>query len=418
MNGNYNHIKRNYRTRQITLNDLLDRLLGVLIALLIVYTIWFQYAVDVINGMLLILGAACMIISVCKMLPRINISLYSKMAYIIIYILLFGMIGALSARYQDKFNEMFYSMIVYLIPPIAIVTYVDRDKNKLRKVMMAVALSTTLLAISSFTQGVSTYTNAITVGDYNPNALSNCLILGSFCLLMLLIEEKKRFTKIILVAALIVESISQIIVASRRGVIVHACLLLFFFLSVNSVKKTKNKILKWGIGIAVAVVALLVLLSFFGDFFSELAIVERFLGGNDVTASGDSLRERYQAAAMELFRERPIFGNGFGSVSGRIGAYSHSLYYETLACTGVIGFSIILVMFLRFMYLLKKSSERSLDMEQNVKLKNRLSMWFCLCVLISGIAVVFIYDMVFYIIIGLLVSIINCSRLPSKPGNR
>ena len=45
--------------------------------------------------------------------------------------------------------------------------------------------------------------------------------------------------------------------------------------------------------------------------------------------------------AMELFKEKPIFGYGldsFRTIEGSYGLYAHNNFAELLCCTGIIGF--------------------------------------------------------------------------------
>lgn len=55
----------------------------------------------------------------------------------------------------------------------------------------------------------------------------------------------------------------------------------------------------------------------------------------------DNLSDRGRMAlaskAISAFRERPIFGNGIGSVFYLLGNYSHNMFTDILAETGMIG---------------------------------------------------------------------------------
>lgn len=69
----------------------------------------------------------------------------------------------------------------------------------------------------------------------------------------------------------------------------------------------------------------------------------------------DELRADLQAQAISNFLQKPIFGNGIGSVFYLIGIYSHNFMTDILCETGIVGLLFILYLFFTF----GKSSKRT-----------------------------------------------------------
>ena len=85
-----------------------------------------------------------------------------------------------------------------------------------------------------------------------------------------------------------------------------------------------------------------------------------------------------------------------------MGMYSHSMYHELLACTGIIG-TFILVGNLIFYMLRLFSDSFKIDNDYcDLKICARSMMLFVGAILLGGFAVVYIYDMYFYVILGLI----------------
>lgn len=292
---------------------------------------------------------------------------------------------------------------------LAIVDFVGNRRRNLKIVLIIFSSTAIVLAISLLTKGILTKTSAITVGAYNTNALSSTLILGAFTTLLLIQEAKIKPFKLILFGGVLIEFMAQIFAASRRGVGVHALMLLVYVVIASRMKIDKNRKIKL-IGLFVVLfVASYLLLDYFREMINTLVVVQRFLGTAS-TERGDYLRETYQAIALKLFLSNPIFGVGLGGVTREIGVYSHSLYYELLACTGILGFSLMIGFFTRLLKYFIFKSKKNLYSTKQVILENRMSMWFCLCILLSGIAVVFIYDVSLYYTFGIITAIINVNK--------
>ena len=84
------------------------------------------------------------------------------------------------------------------------------------------------------------------------------------------------------------------------------------------------------------------------------------------------------------------------------GMYSHSMYHELLACTGIVGTCILVGNLIINMVRLFIDSFKIDDGYSDLKICSRCMMLFVGAILVGGFAVVYIYDMYFYIILGLI----------------
>lgn len=134
---------------------------------------------------------------------------------------------------------------------------------------------------------------------------------------------------------------------------------------------------------------------------SSTVLGER-LTGNMI--GGDAARTRYHKFAMEQFSKHPIVGVGVGGINYLQGVYSHSLFYETLGCTGLIGSLILAITFVKpLKSLIKRLFDNKKNADQKSKVYfNKTFFIYLLAILISGVAVVMIYDFDFYISLALI----------------
>lgn len=57
--------------------------------------------------------------------------------------------------------------------------------------------------------------------------------------------------------------------------------------------------------------------------------------------------------AMAAFHERPVFGHGIGSIFYLVGNYSHNVFTDVLAETGVVGLLIVILIMIVFLRKIK-----------------------------------------------------------------
>ncbi len=396
------------RIKKLSQGALIDRLLFGLISVFVVYTVWYQYAFEVIPGFLPICGIALVGLSAAELLSQRKYAL-SSVIFIFVFFVFAGITGWVFAKYPASFNRMLVLILEYMLPMCAIILYVGSEEKRFNNILSLFFITTLLLSATVIFHGTLTSSTAITVGDYNTNTLSCNLMVGCFATLLCMYGQKKKSAKVFFYLAVLLELAAQLLVASRRGTIVHILMLLLYVYSVNKIKLSKNKLLKGLIAFGGIFAAAYVAIILCGDRMKDWVIIQRFMGNLGAT-SGDASRKYYQAVAQDLFKGSPLIGVGLGGVDGAIGVYSHSMYYETLACTGTIGLIILVAGFGWYLFKFHKNCQAVSMLDTATRFRNLYGFWFVICVLVAGIAVVFLYDVFFYYILALLAALTNVTK--------
>lgn len=379
--------------RHICVKQVVDRLKFIIVCIFLAYVLWFQYAFQAINGMLSILALVMVFLEVLSIK---KLKYYEPLLFICFFIFIV-ILGLPFAPYRELAIEKLLDNIKLLIPMVCIFSCIDYSYFRFKNLMTVICVIIFALSVSLLTKGTASYTGALIIGDLNSNVYSAFILLGVMATLFVLCSTNNRFFKILLTGILITECIAQVFAASRRGLIVVFFMLLTYVHSILSIKyrrKFEYKILT----VALVVVFLLILMSQSNEL-SSLVVVQRLTGG---TTHGDLKRAEYQAVAWKQFLESPFLGNGLASVEGQINVYSHSLYYELLACTGIFGLSILITALIRKMLYFWRKSYVAIKLEK--QMESRTLAWSVLGLLLTGIAVVFIYDVDFYIFLAIFAS--------------
>lgn len=395
----------------ISINRLLDTVRLGLLSLMLFYILYVQYAFGEIEGVLPITGAILLMLEVLSL--RYNIKHYKNITYLLLYLLVFFVIGGVFAIDRSAHFSLLMDMARLCIPLICLCGYVGSSKQRLNQILLIISVAVFLLSISLFTKGEQFgYYGSITVNNLNTNMFSSFLLLGIISkLLMLSNSSYKTMVKWLIIAAIIIELIAQLRIASRRGVLVFIFMIVTYIHTIMTIKYKRKMANKVGV-VLLLLLGVFVLLTYFEEHASNFVVFERFMGKYTV---GDANRREFQDVAWRLFTDNPIVGQGFGAVSSVVGMYSHSMYYEVLASTGILGAGILFLPMIIFAYQMGRQSCVGSQMEINVKLRTML--WAIIGIFLSGIAVVFIYDVTFYLLIALIAMVRNvymtkCTKAP------
>lgn len=380
-------------------HEIVSEILALFLGMFFLYAFWYQYAHAPVEKVLPLMGIVIVFLSLCniKRVPGYYRDLLPVFVFAI-YITLFGLISA-----YDVTTSKHYLMNIceYLIPMIGVYVYIDSDYKKFLRVLKMLVISIIMICLSSLANGHVTNTGAIIVGTLNANVESSLLALGvTSSMLLLFCSRTQKFEKIILLASILIFVKTQIDCASRRGFAVLVFLIVAGLLVAIRTRYRDNKAVKWLTLLAV-ICGFLAILTTISETLGGSVLFERFSSkGNE----GDRLRKVYQAKAFSLFLQSPLLGTGLGYVAVYAGMYSHSMYYELLACTGIIGTTIIVGVLVIDMYRLFLYSNRINQNNEDLIICARCMMLFALAVLLGGFAVVYIYDMYFYVMLGLIAS--------------
>lgn len=375
-----------------------DSFLGIFVMLYILYTFWFQYAVVEVSGMLSILGLTILgltIIEIKSLNKYINL-----IPLIIFWILLVGISLIKGSMISIQYT---FEIAKYLIPCIGVFTYATKSEEHFRKILSIIAFACVLLAISLCIKGEVNQEGARQLFGLNTNQASNFLTIGFFSTLFLIdLKKLAVFRNIYYITLCVVMCFAQILCASRRGFIIMIFLLTGYIYCWLSIM-LKNKYVMKFIIIFMILLIIAFLLSTYGSVFADSAIMRRLSGEN---TTGDLARARYQTIAFQMFKQNPLIGKGLGAVEKVAGAYCHSLYYELLACTGIMGFSVIISYLLYMIRKTWKLREHYIKCNREKAFQACFVMIFVVSLFVSGVAMVFIYESYFYIVIAIICSYI------------
>ena len=373
------------------------------IALLIFYAFFFQYGVTTINSGMIVLNALCILLGIVKLLSGVykgNRSFYNwVIAFVLIAVLLSVVFGVSSSASID----VGIRMIEYCLTGFSVLLFSLSHREKFKKILFYTWLSILLLSIAVQIKGsIVVYLGAVGIGNLNTNEMSSFFLLMVFCAFYLYGNTSNKFQRAIIWLSLLLVFFIEIQSASRRGFIVMVFMIVMNIIvsviPLNNPNNSGRKLLIYSIiGIAGAVVFIEL-----RDYILSSTVLGERLTGSMI--GGDAARSRYHQFALEQFMRRPIFGVGVGGINYLQGVYSHSLFYETLGCTGIFGSVILATSFLIPIKRLVRgvfNKEKDVGQKYRVYL-NKTLLIYLIAILISGVAVVMIYDFYFYFSLALI----------------
>ena len=373
----------------------IEKIKYLVLSVFILYVFWYQYARGEVSGVITMLGV---LMVGFELLSIRRLRYYREISFVFIFLFISVIMGFLFTQDMEIFSQLVQRIIKYCIPMVCTYSYIGSNRDRFRNVMGIIVISITLLALNSFAADATvTATGAISVGDLNTNVFSCYIFIGVMSAIYLIEESNKKLVKCLLWLALLIFSVAQIKAASRRGF-----LILIFCISiyVHSLifLKNKNNIIYKILTITIILIGLVIIIDNLGSLMGDTVLWQRFFHNQ---TKGDQLRKLYQGVAFSLFSQNPIFGNGFGCVQSTIGMYSHSLYFELLACCGLLGTILILFPIMRRCIRFWKLSNNN-QFEIRDRMQQRILSIWCIAMLMIGIAVTFIYDADFYLLLAII----------------
>ncbi len=378
-----------------------DRGLFISLALLFVYAFWYQYVSTSNTNLFSLLGIICLFFCFSRL--KLKFSYYQDLSALIAFMIFCSLTLIINDFSFDRHLTRLISMYKYMIPLLGIYLYVDGERRKFKHILVAVCITTVLMFLSIQRSSIVYQTGAVTFGSsngMNTNVLSSIICLGLFSALYLLFDSKNKAVNIILIIYIMYCLYTQILAASRRGFIEFCFLLILSLYSYVQIRYKKKVIVKL-LGFLALFLGIYFIYSYLSNNSSSIALMQRFLIRD---SKGDQNRVFYMHTAFDLFKQSPIIGMGLGSVEKSIGIYSHSLYLELIASTGIVGTLILLGLFCKeIIFVGKKSFAKNNTSVQSI-ISCRLVFAFIISILIGGICVVYIYDLYFYIMISLILA--------------
>ena len=378
----------------------------------LLYSLWFQHVYSSVNGAFNFFGIAFLGLLILNPGKR---GFYRELGFVFAFLGVILLESLLTARYKAESLQWFMTILKYALPMLVIFLYAGGEIRKLNKILWVIWIATILLAFNLLLHPVVTNTGALSVGKLNVNTLSSFLLLGLMSSLILFFQEDtSKRKRVFLLLGAVLYTVAQVNAASRRGFLVFAFVIGFVLWESVQIRNKNSPIAKVLLAVFIVICGVMIA-NLFVEKYADTVLVSRLLGTATDVAEGDRVRALLQAGAISLFISDPLFGGGLNSVAQVIGVYSHSLYFELLGCTGIIGTVTLLPFFLFNLFFsirqLRKHG-RELNRDRDYLAMNEIA--FCLAVLISGYAVVFIYDMYFYIMIAIIASVRKCMNCEAQ----
>ena len=378
--------------RKVKVSSIFDILMLISLGAFLFYCFWYQYAVGEIKGIMSFFGIEILLLDFYYLMRGRKIK---YLAAIIGFLLIAAVSGYIFSPDNYLLSEMILRIIQYCIPMFGIYFYINGEKKKLEHIMICLAAAVSAMSIALLLSGTYNSMGALVLGDLNANVFSSVLLLGLISSFYLLDNGRAFYIRAILVILIILGLVSQVLAASRRGVVVYVFYIFTYIHSLLAIKYRKNALYKLMTLLLVITVLLIICLNI---NWQELTIISEFQRG---VLGGDDLRHSYQAEAWNIFKDNPVFGGGLGVVWTRIGAYSHSFYFELLSCTGLVGTLVLLCTLGKWLLYFFKASEQYSSIDKAYALRTRTMAWGLVCVFVTGLAVVYIYDINFYVLLGI-----------------
>lgn len=383
--------------------------------LLVFYAFFFQYGVTTINGAMLVINAVCILFGIAHLILKKHDLKRSPYNWIVAFVLITVSISVVFGVSTTASIDIGIRMIEYCLTGFSIFLFAVVHKRRFIYVIFYMWLSILLLAISVLLHGAAVNSiGAVGIGTLNTNAMSSFFLLMVFCSFYLYGQTRNKMKKGLILASLLTVFFVQIQSASRRGFIVMVFMIVMnIVLAVipySNEENSRKKLITYSAVIIAGAIAFVGL----RDYIFNNTILGQRLSG--MMTGGDAARIRYQVFALEQFKRHPILGIGVGGIEYLQGVYSHSLFYETLSCTGILGSVFMLCAFFALIKKLLQNliGENSHDVSKKGRYLNKTMLIYMLGIILSGVAVVMIYDLYFYLSLALIAAGIYWNEQPEN----
>ena len=378
-------------------------------ALTFFYAFYFQYGVRAIGSAMIVLCGLLIFCALVQIFVHPHDRIRKNIMLLVLFYVFASVIITIGLTANGNYGvDVGIRMIEYALAAYSIYLLLAKKPRFINVLFWVICISVTLLAINSLVRGVVISSSGATgIESLNTNLMSSFFLMMFFCSFVLLAGTAKRSTTLLICAMDCIVIVAQVVSASRRGFVVM-CIFLFLSITFGVIPyKSKNNSRRRFLLYMVLLLVLAAALIIFQQYILDNTILgARLLGSYD---TGDAARARYQAYAFSQFKEHPLLGIGLGGVAYGIGVYSHSLYYEILACNGIVMSCVLIFALLGIGYGLFKRQigKKAYASADRATYITRIALIYWLCILISGIAVVMIYDLYFYLSLAFLTVVLG-----------
>lgn len=243
-------------------------------------------------------------------------------------------------------NSAVAIIIKNIVRGICLAIYITANDNYI-KIVKFIAASGLICSVFIFTEFVSMGMNysdvryasfdrvgaSIAGGNVNIVALNMSFAFTAW--FFLLIKSDKRKNKLLCLACMIIITGMSLLTGTRKLLLFYAVVYFIYMFFYGS-----KKIRKIGMTFLVIIVCYYCILNIEPLYYLIGHKVDFFSDSNTVNLyeASDRIRENLLIGGINLFKENPIFGIGFGNTTQVIGNYAHNNFVELLASGGIVGF--------------------------------------------------------------------------------
>lgn len=156
-----------------------------------------------------------------------------------------------------------------------------------------------------------------------------------------LIKFRPKYMGVLAEMLILLNALIVLVGGGRGGFVSYTVFMgLTLFLAVKKSVISVQDVIKALFIMAVLIISAIAIFNYAGSLSTSsngFARITDFLSGH-----GDSGREKLFKKAIELFEDKPILGNGLGSILLINGIYSHNMIGDLLAETGIVGTAIVI----------------------------------------------------------------------------
>lgn len=388
----------------------LGKLWELSFAVLFLYVFLIQNAFFAIDGMLLLLCGLCGLFVIAKLFfEKFHSIRIHHMFGLALFVCVGFVTSLICANDLDDSIAAGLRMVEYLVFGCSLYMFITSYPHRFIPIIRYLWISITLLCVYVLIYGTEVTTaGAIGLETLNVNLLSSYIMIQLLCSLILIGSASHIAETIISSLSVLAALIVQILTASRRGFVINFGFVFIAILVAIIPRFTKrNSKKRLLLILAVLGYAALMIFTIGPYILEETALGQRFLGA---FTGGDEARKKYQEIAMREFSESPLLGVGLNGLKSVMGVYSHSLYYETLACTGLTGTLILAITMVSVGFSLCKYFVKVSDHNVKDVYITKLCFLFLCALLLAGFAVTTIYDFYFYICVAMLCAVISVNK--------
>lgn len=369
------------------------------ISLFCMYIFWYYGAIGANN---ILLYSFALLSTVCVLLDifatkqgKLEIGRQS----IVPMYFVFGLYALLTGFFFAIDVSFFFSKMITYFAYIVLcfdIYYVASSEESYDWTLNIMLLAAYLCAFYTIFFGVAIRSSGVyvtTMGiNNNPNTLGLIMVMGIFAGIIHKFYAKHYYLSLITV---LLFTYVIILSGSRKCFFCGLALIAFWFL-VDLSRKIKERRTSVIVQLAVVFALAVFVVNRYGMVFMNSSMFER-LQGASIQSSTEDRVGLYQDA-INLWKNNPVFGIGFGQFekSGSHLSHSHSSYAEILSCTGILG---IFIWFIGLFQCVRRSMKKYRMQKLGQGFEGIENVYrYCLCLgmllieLLLGVGQIWIYD--------------------------